>query len=62
VLNALDKLQIPYLNFGVTLMTHIGDQTVDKIFKNGHYNEQANQWVADFIAEKIKDKVINGAK
>jgi len=58
LLNALDKLQIPYLNFGTTLVERIGQQSSDDFFKNGHYNEQVNQWVADFMYAKLKDKVI----
>jgi len=62
LLNALDKLQIPYLNFGTILVERIGQQASDDFFKNGHYNEQANQWVAEFIYAKIKDKVVLPAK
>jgi hypothetical protein len=58
LLNALDKLQIPYLNFGPTLLAHVGQQPVDRFFKKGHYNKQVNQWVADFIAAEIKHKRI----
>lgn len=62
LLNALDKLQIPYLNFGPTLLERIGQQPVEQFFRNGHYNEQTNQWVADFIYANIKTKLVESAK
>jgi lysophospholipase L1-like esterase len=60
LMEALDTHNIPYLNVGEHLLKYLGQRKVGEIFHTplgGHYNEEGNQVVADFVYAHIKHLV-----
>jgi lysophospholipase L1-like esterase len=59
LMEALDAVHIPYLNFGQHLLEYMGKRDLGEIFTtDGHYNEEGNQVVADFVYAHIKPLVL----
>ncbi len=54
LMDELDRAKVDYVNFGPTLLKHIGDHEILSFFAPiGHYNEDVNKLLADTVHEAL---------
>ena len=57
ILGELDRTGIGYLDFGPLIIDYLGDRDLDEFFTpGGHYNEEGNTMVANFLGEHLRVK------